>query len=139
MTMVHIHSYQSMHRYTLILLPPFSVIAAGSLQIFSSTLTDITCSADVPVFHLVTGDGMKYDQADYSLLPGLFNMEAVVFPDRNNVTLFINGTNRSNNVTVMCGHLYDATLGLTETLFTLVLEYVSKFSYLDCMMIIVLS
>ena len=82
---------------------------------------------------------MKYDQAGYSLLPGLFDIEAVVAPDRNNVTLFIDGTNRSNNVTVMCGHLYDATLGLTETLFTLVLEYVSKFSCLDCIMIIVLS
>ena len=121
MTMVHIHACT-------LLLPPFTMIAAGSLQIFSGTLTEITCSADQPVFRLVTEEGMEYDQTDYNQLPGLFDIKAVVSPDRNNVTLFVNGTNRSNNVTVMCGRLYDAIRGLTETLFTLVFEYVSKFS-----------
>ena len=80
---------------------------------------------------------MEYNQADYSQLPGLFNIEAVVSPDRNNVTLFVNGTNCSNNVTAMCRHLRNAILGQTETLFTLVLEFICKFSHLDCIMIIV--
>ena len=113
------------------------MIATGSLQIFSGTLTEITCSADVPVFHLMTEEGMEYDERDYSQLPGLFDIEAVVSPDDNNVTLLVNGTNRSNNVTVMCGHLRNAVRGQIETIFTLVLEFVSKFSCLDCKMIIV--
>ena len=76
------------------------MIAARSLQIFSGTLTEITCSADVPVFHLMTEEGVEYDERDYSQLPGLFDMEAVVSPDDGYVTLFVNGTNRSNNVTI---------------------------------------
>ena len=108
------------------------MIAAGLLQIFNGTLTEIICSADQPVFHLVTEDGMEYDQHDYNLLPGLFDMEAVVSPDRNNVTLLINGTNHSNNVTVKCRNVHDVVLGQIETLFTLVLEFVSKFSQFGC-------
>ena len=96
---------------------------------------EITCSADLPVFHLVTEEGMEYDHDDYSLLPGLFDIEAVVSPDDNNVTLFINGTNHSNNVTVMCRDLRNAVFGRTETLFILALEFVSKFSHLDCTII----
>ena len=95
--------------------------AAGSLQIFGGTLMEITCSAGVPVLYLMTEEGMEYDEHDYSRLPGLLDMEAVVSPE-NNVTLFINGTNRSNNVTVMCGHLRNAVHGQSETLFTLVLK-----------------
>ena len=54
------------------------MIAAGSraLQIFSGTLTKITCSADLPVFRLVTEEGILY--TNYSQLPGLFDIEAVV-------------------------------------------------------------
>ena len=105
-------------------------IAAGSLQIFSGTFTEITCSAGVPVFHLVTEEGMEYDQLKYSQLPGLFDIEAVVAPDDNNVTLLVNGTNRSNNVTVTCRHLRNTIRGEIDTLFILVLEYVSKFDLL---------
>ena len=78
---------------------------------------------------------MEYDHEDYGLLPGLFDMEAVASSDGNNVTLFVNGTNRSNNVTVMCRDLRNVVFGQVETLFTLVLEFVSKFSHLDCIMI----
>ena len=114
-------------------------IDTGSLQIFSGTLTEIICSADhdVPVFHLVTKEGMEYDQHDYNLLPGLFDMEAVISPERNNVTLLVNGTNCSNNVTVICRDLRNAVLGQIETLFTLVLEFVSKFSHLHCILLMI--
>ena len=81
----------------------------------------------MPVFRLVTEEGMEYDHEDYNLPPGLFDMEAVVPPDGNNVTLLVNGTNRSNNVTVMCRDLCHAVRGQTETLFTLVLEFASNF------------
>ena len=59
------------------------MIAAESLQIFSGTSTEIICAADVPVFRLVTGDGIVYDHEDYNLLPGLFDMEAVASSDGN--------------------------------------------------------
>ena len=78
---------------------------------------------------------MDYDHEDYSLLPDLFDMEAVASSDGNNVTLFVNGTNRSNNVTVMCRDLRNVVFGQVETLFTLVLKFVSKFSHLDYIMI----
>ena len=64
----------------------------------------------------------------YAELPDLFDIEAR--PSENNVTLYINGTNRSNNVTVVCGNL-DVSLGISNpqfhNLFTLVLEFVGKF------------
>ena len=103
-------------------------IDTGSLQIFNGTLTEITCSADAPVFLLVTEEGVEYDQRKYSLLPGLFDIEAVASPDGNNVTLFINGTNRSNGVTVVCSNVLSVVRSQTETLFTLVLEFFSKFN-----------
>ena len=114
-------------------------MAAGSLQIFNGTLTEIICSADQPVFRLMTEEGIEYDERDYNLLPGLFDMEVVVSPDRNNVTLFISGTNRSNNVTIKCSNVHDVVLGQIETLFTLVLEFVSKFCHLDCILPMILS
>ena len=85
----------------------------------------------MPVFRLVTEEGLEYE--DYSLLPSLFDIVAVVSPDNNNVTLLINGTNHSNNVAVMCRDLRYAVRGRIETLFTLVLEFISKFSRLNCM------
>ena len=107
-------------------------IDTGSLRIFNGTLTEIICSADEPAFRLVTEEGMQYDTEHYSLLPGLFDIEAVVSLDGNTVTvtLFISGTNRSNGVTVMCRDLRGAVFGRTEILFTLVLEFFSKFSHL---------
>ena len=59
--------------------------------------------------------------------------------DGNNVhaALFINGTSHSNNVTVMCRDIDNATFGQIKTFFILVLEFVSKFSGLDCIKIIV--
>ena len=89
----------------------------------------------MPFFHLVTKEGMEYNQHDYNLLPGLFDMEAVVSPDRNNVTLLVNGTDCSNNVTVICRDICNIALGQIKTLFTLVLEFVSKFSHLDCILL----
>ena len=96
---------------------------AGTLQIFNGTLTEITCSADVPVYRLVEY-GIAYDS--YVQLPDLFDIEARRSPTGNNVTLYINGTNRSNNVTVMCRNL-DFSTGQDFIVFTLVLEFVGKF------------
>ena len=64
---------------------------------------------------------------NYSELPDLFDIEASRFPTGNNVTLYINGTNRSNNVTVICKNLdLSAGHGFSDV-FTLVLEFVGKF------------
>ena len=68
----------------------------------------------------------------YAQLPDLFDIEARLSesPTGNNVTLYINGTNRSNNVTVKCVNV-DLSLGTSNpqfhVLFTVILEFVSKF------------
>ena len=96
------------------------------MRIFSGTLTEITCSATQPAFRLVK-QNMDYDPDDYVQLPHLFDIEARVSPAGNNVTLFVNGTNRSDNVTVICRNFTSAVVfGQVETLFTLELEFVSK-------------
>ena len=79
----------------------------------------------MPVFHLVEQERV-YNSRDYDQLPDLFGIEARVSPNRENVTLYISGTNRSNNVTVMCRN-EDVLLGQDQILFTLMLEFVSKF------------
>ena len=85
----------------------------------------ITCLADVPAYHLVDQERV-YES--YAELPDLFDIEAR--PSENNVTLYINGTNRSNNVTVMCGNV-DLSLGTSNpqfhVLFTVILEFIGKF------------
>ena len=101
-------------------------IDTGTLQIFNGTLTEITCSAAVPAYRLMDQE-REYDS--YVQLPNLFDIEARTSPTGDNVTLYISGTNRSNNVTIMCGNV-DISLGasLSNILFTLILEFVGKFS-----------
>jgi hypothetical protein len=93
------------------------------LQIFNGTLTEITCSAAVPTYRLVDQERV-YES--YPQLPELFGIEARRSPTGDNVTLYINGTNRSNNVTVVCRN-FDLSSNQLQTLFTLTLEFVSKF------------
>ena len=98
---------------------------AGTLQIFNGTLTEITCSAAAtPAYRLVQNERV-YDS--YSQLPDLFDIEARPSLTGNNVTLYINGTNRSNNVTVTCGNI-DLSLGTSfrNIIFTVILEFVGK-------------
>jgi hypothetical protein len=101
-------------------------IDIGTLQIFNGTLTEITCSAAVssivPIFRVME-QGLVYT---YDQLPDLFGIEAEFSPTGNNVTLYINGTNRSNNVTVMCGYT-DPFFNRFQVFFTLTLEFASKF------------
>ena len=80
----------------------YSYNDTGTLQIFNGTLTEIMCSADVPVYRLMDQEG-EYNS--YNDFPALFDIEARRSPTEVSVTLYINGTNRSNNVTVMCGNL----------------------------------
>ena len=69
---------------------------------------------------------MEYGPLDYTQLPDLFDIEATTSPNGENVTLYINGTNRSDNVTVMCRDFRNAGFGQIETIFTLALEFISK-------------
>ena len=101
-------------------------VDTGTLQIFNGTLTEITCSAALPAFRLVKQE-MEYNQEDYNQLPDLFDIKAIIAPTRNNVTLYINGTNRSNNVTVMCRNVTNVVSGEFQIIFTLTLDFVSKF------------
>ena len=106
----------------------YDIICAGMLQIFNGTLTKITCSAAVPaamaVYRLVDQERVYNN---YSELPDFFDIEASRSPTGNNVTLYISGTNRSNNVTVMCINL-DLSVGHNfNDLFTLILEFVGMF------------
>ena len=82
----------------------------------------IVCSAAVPRFHMEK-QGREYEYAE---LPDLFDIEAKVSPTESNVTLYINGTNHSNNVTVICGNFVVFSAQFQD-LFTLTLEFVSKF------------
>ena len=100
-------------------------LCAGTLQIFNGTLTKITCSAAVPVFRLMDQE-REYDSGDYNQLPDLFDIEAIPSPNRDNVTLIINGTDRSNNLTITCMD-EDVFIGQFQIHFTLTLEFVSKF------------
>ena len=97
-------------------------VNTGTLQIFNGTLTEITCSAAMPVFRVVERGLVYYA---YDQLPDLFGIEAKFFSAGNNITLYINGTNRSNNVTVICGYT-DLFSARFQVLFTLTLEFVSK-------------
>ena len=101
------------------------IICAGTLQIFNGTLTEITCSAAVPIFRLMDQE-REYDHRDYNQLPDLFDIEAIPSPNRDNITLVINGTDRSNNLTVICWN-EDVVTGKFQILFTLILEFVGKF------------
>ena len=99
----------------------------GTLQIFSGTLTEITCSAIQPAFRLVK-QNMDYDPEDYNELPDQFDIEAIISPTGRNITLYINGTSRSSNVTIICRNsTRSVTFGQFENLYTLELEFVSKF------------
>ena len=68
----------------------------------------------------------EIEYESYNQLPDLFDIEARA--SGNVVTLYINGTNRSNNMTVIC-RTVDVSSSQIEikTLFTLMLEFISKF------------
>ena len=73
----------------------------------------------------------------YDQLPDLFDIEARPSPIGDNVTLYINGTNRSNNVTVKCGTVtVDVSSGISfDVHFTLILEFVGKFISLTILLL----
>ena len=78
----------------------------------------------MPLYRLVDQERV-YDS--YAELPDLFDIEVRPSPTGNNVTLYINGTNRSNNVTVKCGYL-DLSVGISfNFLFTVILEFAGTF------------
>ena len=93
--------------------------------VFNGTLTEITCSAAVPVFRLVDQERV-YDSGDYNQLPDLFDIKAILSPKKDNITLVINGTDRSNNLTIKCTD-DDSFSGQFQILFMLILEFVGKF------------
>ena len=99
----------------------------GRCKYFNGTLTEITCSATVyvPVFRLIDQE-REYDHRDYNQLPELFDIEAIPSPNGDNVTLVINGTKRSNNLTITCNN-DDVLTGRFQILFTMILEFVVKF------------
>ena len=101
------------------------LLYAETLQIFNGTFTEITCSAAEPVFRLMDQE-REYDHRDYNQLPDLFDIKAILSPNRHNVTLIVNGTDRSNNLTIICWN-EDAFLDQFQILFMLMLEFVGKF------------
>jgi hypothetical protein len=95
----------------------------GILQYYSGTLTSITYSTARPSF-LVSG---TYTPQYYDQLPGLFGIEAIVAPDRSNVTLHVNGSTLAHNVTVECQNIIDPVIGQRESIFQLTLVYEGNF------------
>ena len=89
-------------------------IGQEMLPSYNGALTEIICVTTVPSF-LING---LYSSRHYNQLPDQFGIEARVAPDRNNVTLHINGSRiRVHNITVKCQNLIDSVTGQTETLF----------------------
>ena len=118
----------AVYHYDILIMIISMPVRTETLQVFNGTLTEITCSAAVPAFRLVDQERV-YDSYVHDQLPDLFDIEARTSPTGDNVTLYINGTNRSNNVTIVCGNV-DLSLGasLSNIRFTLILEFVGKFS-----------
>ena len=73
-----------------------------------------------------SGQEREYDHRDYNQLPDLFDIEAILSPNRDNVTLVINGTECSNHLTIMCWN-EDVLTGQVQNLFILILEFIGKF------------
>ena len=63
----------------------------------------------------------------YEKLPELFNIEVRRSSSLMVINLHINGTNRSNNVTVMCGNVNVSSGPQFHTIFTLILEFIGKY------------
>ena len=93
------------------------IIIIGILQYFSGALTSITCSTTTPSF-LING---IFTPQFYDMLPGMFGISAIVAPDRNNVTLLVDGTTMAHNVTVECQNIVDPVTGEKESIFHLTL------------------
>ena len=92
------------------------------INIYDGGLTQVTCASAVPTF--IIND--VYGPLQYSQLPALFSIEAKVAQDRNNITLCINGTRKSNNLTIECKNVIDTVRGQAVTLFQFTLEFISK-------------
>jgi hypothetical protein len=61
------------------------------------------------------------------MLPGLFEIEAIVAPDRSNVTLLVNGSALGHNIIIECQNIIDATSGQKESMFQLTLQLAGNF------------
>ena len=96
----------------------------GILQYYSGAVTSITCSTTTPSY-LING---LYASQQYDLLPGLFDIEAVIASDRSNVTLHVNGSPMAHNVTVECQNFFDPITGGTESIFQLTLLFAGNFN-----------
>ena len=85
---------------------------------------EIKYSGAVPAYRLVD---QEREYESYAELPDLFDIEARLSSTENNVTLYINGISRTNNVTVMCVNV-DLSSGISfNVLFTLILEFAGTF------------
>ena len=80
---------------------------------------------------------MQYDPGHYSQLPDLFDIEAILSTNRDNVTYSLHQWNysRSNNVTVICADFTNFISGQIDPLFTLSLKFVSKFTNQNIIML----
>ena len=85
-------------------------------------MTEVSCSTTAPSFFF---NGI-YTSQHYDQLPGLFGIEATVASDRSNVTLRINGTSLTDNVTIECQNIIDPVTGRTETLFRCTMVYIGN-------------
>ena len=62
----------------------------------------------------------------YTNFSGLFDIEAISSSTEDSVTLYINGTNRSNNVTVTCRNV-DVNIKLGEVSESILFSFILKF------------
>lgn len=96
----------------------------GILPTYSGAVTDIKCSTSKPTF-LING---VYSFLSYHQLPDLFQIgiEAKVSPNSSTVSLCVNGTSLSNNVSIECQNVIEVVPHDIDTLFRLTIQYSGK-------------
>ena len=86
---------------------------------YSGAVTDINCSTTNPTFLI----NDVYSFLSYDQLPDLFGIEAKLAPNSSSVSLCVNGTSLSHNVTIVCQNVISIFPHETDTLFRLTLQY----------------
>ena len=100
----------------------FLVYITGIVPTYSGSVTDIKCSTTNPTFLI----NDVYSFLSYHQLPDLFGIEAKTAPNSSSVSLSVNGTSLSHNVTIVCQNVISVLLLETDTLFRLILQYSGK-------------
>ena len=94
----------------------------GIVPTYSGSVTDIKCSGTNPTFLI----NDVYSFFSYHQLPDLFSIEAKTAQNSSSISLCVNGTSLSHNVSIVCQNVITILPSETDTLFRLTLQYSGK-------------